>query len=294
MRQNKLSPFIVHTFFIVATVACLFPFILLIMASLTSSDALITDGYSLFPSGINLEAYQYIWDQGSVITSAYGITVLITVIGTVVGVIISALIAYPLSRNDMPFRRTIAFIVFFSMLFNGGLVSSYLVYTQVFDIKDTLFALLVPNLLTNGFLIFMIRTFFSSSVPVPVLESAYIDGSSEFRIFYQIILPLSIPIMATASITAAIFYWNDWNNGLIYLTESRLFSIQNLLNRMLSDAQFLQNNSLGGYSTSMAINVPLESVRLAMGVMGMLPLIIAYPFFQRYFVGGLSLGAVKG
>ncbi|OMF38854.1 sugar ABC transporter permease [Paenibacillus sp. FSL H8-0548] len=294
MPQKRLNPYIVHSIFILAAVSCLFPVVLLIMASLTSSDSLIVDGYSLFPKNIDFEAYQYLWNQGTTIFSAFGISTLITVVGTIAGVIISALIAYPLSRQDMPFRKIIAFLVFFSMLFNGGLVSAYLVYTEIFHIKNTLLALLLPNLLTNGFLIFLIRTFFTTSVPIPVIESAYIDGAGEGLIFRKIVLPLSLPIMATSAITVAIVYWNDWNNGLIYLTDPQLFGIQNLLNRMLSDAQFFQSNSLGGQNVALTSNVPLESVRLAMGVVGMLPLIIAYPFFQKYLIGGLTIGAVKG
>lgn len=294
MPSNRIHPWFVNGVFIAATVVCLLPFLLLIMASLTNDETLIRQGYALIPDRISFDAYSYVFSRSSEIMRAYGITILVTLLGTSVGLFISALIAYPLSRQGLPLRNLIGFIVFFSMLFNGGLVSTYLVYTQLFDLKNTLLALIVPGLLTNGFIIFMIRTFFSFSVPMPIIESAYIDGASEMRIFLRIVVPLSLPVLSTAGLTMLIFYWNDWNNGLLYLTDPKLYSMQNLLNRMLSDAQFLQQNSLGGYSSSIQEKIPLESVRMAMGVIGFLPIAIAYPFFQKYLVGGLATGAVKG
>jgi putative aldouronate transport system permease protein len=158
--------------------------------------------------------------------------------------------------------------------------------------KNTLMALIIPGLLTNGFFILLIRTFFANSIPVQIIESAYIDGATEFKIFYRMVLPLSLPILATIGLMLTINYWNDWFNGLIYITESELFSIQNLLNRMLVNIQFLQQNNLGGQQ--MAVNPPMNSVRMAMAVIGILPLILIYPFFQKYFVKGLTIGAVKG
>ncbi len=224
--------------------------------------------------------------------NSYGITILITAVGTFVGLLISALLAYPLSRRDMPLRGILSFLVFFTLLFNGGLVPTYLIYTEVFHMKNTLMALIIPGLLTNGFFILLIRTFFANSIPIQIIESAYIDGASEFKIFYRMVLPLSLPILATIGLMLTINYWNDWFNGLIYITEPKLFSIQNLLNRMLVNIQFLQQNNLGGQQ--MSTNPPMNSVRMAMAVIGILPLILIYPFFQKYFVKGLTIGAVKG
>ncbi|OMF38103.1 sugar ABC transporter permease [Paenibacillus sp. FSL H8-0548] len=283
---------VVHAIFIILVVLCLFPFVLLIMSSFTEESAIVSNGYSFWPSEFSLDAYSYLWIQKAAMFNSYGITILITIIGTFVGLLISALLAYPLSRRDLPMRSLLSFLVFFTLLFNGGLVPTYLIYTEVFHMKNTLMALIIPGLLTNGFFILLIRTFFANSIPVQIIESAYIDGATEFKIFYRMVLPLSLPILATIGLMLTINYWNDWFNGLIYITEPKLFSIQNLLNRMLVNIQFLQQNNLGGQQ--IAANPPMNSVRMAMAVIGILPLILIYPFFQKYFVKGLTIGAVKG
>lgn len=294
MKTNQMNQTAVHIILILLSAACLFPFLLLFMASITDEQSIVKDGYTLFPSHFSFAAYDYLWNQASTMARSYGITILITIVGTFVGLLISSLLAYPLSRKDMPIRGFLAFIVFFTLLFNGGLVPTYLVYTELFHMKNTLLALIVPGLLTNGFFVLLIRSFFSTSIPVPIIESAYIDGASEFKIFYKIVLPLSLPILATIGLMLTISYWNDWFNGLIYITEPKLFSIQNLLNRMLSNIQFLQQNNLGGNSSAAAASIPMNSVRMAMAVIGIVPIICIYPFFQRYFVKGLTIGAVKG
>lgn len=294
MKSNQMNPWFVNGVLLIITCACVFPFLLLFMASITDEKAIIQEGYSLLPSKLSWAAYSYLLADAATLLRSYGITVFVTVVGTAVGLLISCLIAYPLSRSDMPLRNVLSFIVFFTLLFNGGLVSTYLVYTEIFHIKNSITALIVPGLLTNGFYILLIRSFFSTSIPTQVIESAFIDGASEFRTFYRIVLPLSLPIMATIGLMLTISYWNDWFNGLIYITDSKLFSIQNLLNRILSDIQFLQKTSLGTNQSGATSKIPLDTVRMAMAVIGMAPIICAYPFFQKYFVKGLTLGAVKG
>ncbi|MDI4648436.1 MULTISPECIES: carbohydrate ABC transporter permease [Cohnella] len=291
MKTNDMNQPVVHAIFIVLAALCVIPFLLLFMSSISSESSIVNNGYSFWPKQFSLEAYTYLWSQKLAMFNSYGVTILITVIGTFVGLLISALLAYPLSRQDLPIRGFLSFLVFFTLLFNGGLVPTYLIYTEVFHMKNTLMALIVPGLLTNGFFILLIRTFFANSIPVQIIESAYIDGASEFKIFYRMVLPLSLPILATIGLMLTINYWNDWFNGLVYITEPQLFSIQNLLNRMLSNIQFLQQNNLGGQN--MAVNLPMNGVRMAMAVVGILPLILIYPFFQKYFVKGLTIGAVK-
>jgi ABC-type sugar transport system, permease component len=293
MRSNDMNQTLVNLFFILASAACIFPFLLLFIASFSSEQSILTKGYSLFPSEWSLEAYRYLWRNVDAIGRSYGITVLITAVGTTVGLFISALLAYPLSRTDMPLKNTLSFIVFFTMLFNGGLVPTYLIYTEVFHIKNTLWALIVPGLLTNGFFILLIRTFFRNSIPKEVIESAYIDGAAEFKIFFRIVMPLSLPILATIGLMLGIAYWNDWFNGLIYITDSKLYSLQNLLNRMLQNIQFLQQTNLGGRAEG-ATSLPTNAVRMAMAVIGIVPILLIYPFFQKFFVKGLTIGAVKG
>jgi putative aldouronate transport system permease protein len=293
MKSNHMNQYAVNLIFILMACASIFPFVLLVMASFTDQKAIINDGYSLLPSVFSLEAYKYMMKSSTSLFRAYGITVFITIFGTVVGLAISTMLAYPLSRSDMPLRKVMSFLVFFTLLFNGGLVSTYLIYTEFFHIKNTIWALIIPGLLTNGFYILLIRTFFSTSIPAGIIESAYIDGASEFKIFYRIVLPLSLPILATIGLMLGISYWNDWFNGLIFVTDSKFFSIQNMLNRMLSDIQFLQKSSMTNAAQASS-NIPTDSVRMAIAVIGIVPIFCAYPFFQKFFVKGLTLGAVKG
>jgi putative aldouronate transport system permease protein len=274
---------------------CLLPFLLLVITSFSDETAILREGYSFFPSKFSLEAYEFLWSESSDIFRAYGITVLVTVVGTFVGLSMTALLSYPLSRSDMPIRKQLSFFVFFTLLFNGGLVPTYLVYTQLFDMKNTLFALIIPGLLTNGFYVLIMRTFFTTNIPPAVIESASMDGAGEFKIFFRIVLPLSLPILATVGLMQTIGYWNDWFNGLIYITDSKLFSLQNLLNRILLNAQFLASSAMSNNTEiSASAKIPLDSVRMAMAAIGTLPLLCAYPFFQKYFVKGLVIGAVKG
>jgi putative aldouronate transport system permease protein len=180
------------------------------------------------------------------------------------------------------------------MLFNGGLVPTYLLYTHYLNMKNTLFALLIPGLLLNGFNVMIIRTYFATNIPDAVIESALVDGAGKIKTFFRIVLPLSYPIMATIGLFSGIAYWNDWYNGLIYLTEAKLFSIQNILNRILLEVQFLQNADIGGHSGGLAQKIPMTSVRMAIAAITIIPILIAYPFFQKYFVKGIMMGSVKG
>lgn len=274
------------------TLACVFPFFILVSASFTDDMEIVRNGYSLIPRDFSLDAYHYLWNDSARIFKAYGITIFITVVGTVLGLLLIAMLAYPLSRKDMPFRKTMAFYVFFTMLFNGGLVPTYLLYTNIFDLKNTVWALIIPTLLINAFYVIIMRTFFSTTIPFAIIESAYIDGAKEFKIFTRIILPLSVPVLATVGLFQTIQYWNDWFNGLIYITDKNYYSLQNLLNRILLDIQFLRTSD--DIVGQMNNDIPLQSMRMAMAAIGVIPIIIAYPFFQKYFVKGITIGAVKG
>nr|WP_138755210.1 carbohydrate ABC transporter permease [Paenibacillus sinopodophylli] len=275
---------------------CLLPFVLLIMTSFTDETMILREGYSFFPSKFSLDAYAFLWNDKENIFRAYFTTIMVTLVGTFAGLSISSLLSYPMARKEMPMRKALAFFVFFTLLFNGGLVPTYFIYTQVFELKNTMMALIIPGLLTNGFFVLIMRTFFMNSIPVPIIESASIDGAGEFKIFFKIVLPLSLPILATIGLMQTIGYWNDWFNGLIYITDSKLFSLQNLLNRILLNAQFIQSNasSMNMSDISAGAKIPMETIRMAMAVIGVVPLLCAYPFFQKYFVKGLVIGAVKG
>ena len=219
---------------------------------------------------------------------------LVTLLGTCGNLILTTLLAYPLSRKDMPGRAAFTFIVFFTMLFNGGLVPTYLLYTRYLGIKNTLAGLLVPSLLMNVYFVLIMRTFFQNSIPSALIESAQIDGASEMRTFVSIVLPMGKPIIATVGLFAGIAYWNDWYNGMIYITKSNLFSIQQLLMRMLNDIQFLQANSSFVGAEDYISKIPGVTVRMSIAVVGILPILLVYPFVQNNFVKGIAIGAVKG
>lgn len=290
-REDRKWQFAAHCIFIFLSFLAIMPFILLVIASFTDDKTAILKGYTYFPEKWSLDAYRYILGEATTIFRAYGITILVTVTGTIVSLLMTAMLAYMLSQYGLPFGRILNFLVIFTMLFNGGLVPTYLIYTSVFEIKDTLFALLVPNLLMGGFNIILAKNYFKFSIPIELFESARMDGAHEFKILQVIVLPLSKPIMATIGLMTAIAYWNDWQNGLYYLNNSKLYSIQNILNEINTSVQFLATNSISGVNIT---EIPTTTVRMAIAVVGILPIIVAYPFFQKYFVKGITLGAVKG
>jgi len=293
MKGDKLIKVISHLILAIVSLSCLIPFILLFVSSFTDESILIKNGYSFFPAKWSLEAYKYLLEKWDVIGRAYGITIFVTIIGTAACLIITSMLAYPLSNKALKGRNVFTFLVVFSMLFNGGLVPTYLMYTKFFDIKNTIYALIIPKLLLSGFNILLMKSFFSNNIPTAIIESAKIDGAGEYRIFFKIILPLSLPIMATVGLMSGLFYWNDWNNGLIYITDQKLYSIQLVLNQMITNIQYIATSDLGSNSTS---NTPLPStsVRMAIAVVVIVPVLIAYPFFQKFFVKGITVGAVKG
>lgn len=267
------------------------PFLLLVIASFTDEAAAIANGYSYLPEKWSLDAYRYIANEAQTIFRAYGVTIFVTVVGTVTSLVITSMLAYMLSKEGLPGRKVINFMLVFTMLFSGGLVPSYIVYASMLHIKDTIFALIVPNMLMGAFNVILIRNYFTNSIPKELLEAARIDGAKELPILFKIVIPLAKPIMATAGMMTAMGYWNDWQNGLYYLNDTSLYSIQNILNAINTSVQFLASNSVSGVKFS---DIPSTTVRMAIAVVGILPLIIAYPFFQKYFVKGLTIGGVKG
>lgn len=273
---------------------CIFPVLLLFMSSITSEASLLKNGYSVFPEEFGFDAYRYLWMSREKILRAYGMTIAQTSVGTSLSVVVTTLLAYPLSRKDLPGRNVIAFYIFFTMLFSGGMIPSYMMWTQMFHIKDTFFALIFPSLFLSGFAVIMMRTYFSTNIPDNVLEAAKIDGASEVKILFRIVLPMSKPILSTVGLMTALAYWNDWMNGLYYLTKrTDLYTIQNLLNRLITSADFLSNNQANSLLAA-NIQVPSVGVRMAVAVIAILPILVIYPFFQKGFVKGIVIGGVKG
>lgn len=275
------------------SVIMVFPFLLLIAASFTDNEAVLRYGYSLIPRKFSLTAYQYIWTERVQIFRAYFVTIAVTVLGTAAGVMISLLYGYALSKKDFPGRKFFAFYLFFTMLFNGGLIPTYIWYTRYLHIKNTIWGLIVPGLLMGAYNVIMIRTYYQNSVPGELAEAARIDGAGEFKTFFKIYMPLSKPIVATMAMFIGLAYWNDWTNGLYYITDNKLFSIQQLLNNILRTIEYLSKNP---YSSSLALTtkMPEETVRMAIAVVGMIPVFLLFPMLQKYFVKGITVGSVKG
>ena len=225
---------------------------------------------------------------------AYAVSFELTAAGTLLSLVVTTLLAYAISKKDMPGKGILTFYIFFTMLFNGGLVPTYINYVNVFHIKDTFWALLIPGLVTNGFNILLMKSYFASSIPDEIMEAAYIDGASETQTFLRIAVPLAKPIIATIGLFSGIAYWNDWNNGYVYLNKRQdLFSIQNLLNRIVQNIQYLTQSGDSNAAALLA-DLPTVSVRMAMAIAGVLPVLVIYPFVQNNFVKGITLGGVKG
>lgn len=291
-KGRKIYQAFIHTVLILVTLCMVLPLLLLFMSSITEENTLIANGYSFFPEKFSLAAYEYIIRQASTVFRAYGITVFVTAVGTVMSLAMTSLTAFPLSIRNLPGRRILSFIVFFTMLFSGGLVPSYIMWTTVFGVRNTLAAYIFPNFLMSAFNVILMRTFFQSSIPGEIYEAAQIDGASYLKIYRKIVLPLSKPILVTIGLFTGLTYWNDWTNGLYYISESKMLSIQALLNRMVQDIAALAANS--GAPSGAMMQIPQVSIRMAIAFVAILPILVVYPFLQRYFAGGIMLGAVKG
>lgn len=296
MRDKPFSKYqiLVNVVMILWTIIVILPFLLLFMSSITEENTLVANGYSFFPEKFSLASYQYLASSWNQIGRAYLVTIFVTVVGTVIHVFLAALMAYPLSIKNLPGRNILAFFVFFTMLFNGGIVPSYIMWTGTFHIKDTIWAQLIPNLLLSGWNVMMIRTYFSNSIPDSLYEAAEIDGASQFKIFSTIVLPLGKPILVTMGTFAGLAYWNDWLNGLYYIVkETDLYNIQNLLNQMVQNIQFLSQSSNSNVSGALS-SIPATGVQMAIAFVAILPIMLIFPFFQKYYAKGITVGAVKG
>ena len=285
---NRIAT-IILTFLVVIT---LLPIVLLVIASFTKEQVLIQNGYTFFPKALSLDAYYYMVKQGTVIVRSYGVSFLVTVFGTVLSVLVTTTLAYPMARKSFRYKNILSFFVFFTMLFNGGIVPSYIMWSRFFHIKNTIWALIIPNYLVTAFNVILVKNFYHNNVPDALVEAAQIDGASELKTFYKIMFPLSRPVVATISLFTGLCYWNDWTNGLYYVDNEKLFSIQLLLMKIMNNIQALKaNTTLMGTGN---VELPGTSVRMAMAFVGILPILIVYPFVQKYLVEGVVIGAVKG
>ncbi len=268
---------------------CLLPFIMLISGSFTSEQAIRFEGYSIFLREFTTEAYEMIFKYPEKILKAYGVSIFITVIGTIAGLFFLTMTAYVISRKDFKYRNVISFYFYFTTLFNGGMVCTYIFYIQYLHLKDNLLALILPMMM-NVFYLLIMRSFIAA-IPVALIESAKIDGAGEFRIFIQIILPLLKSGLATIGLFIALGYWNDWYNAMLYLNSEEKYPLQYMLYNMLQKQEAMaQMASQVGRRVE---NLPTSGLKLAMAVVATGPIVLLYPFVQKYFVSGMMIGGVK-
>lgn len=294
MSDEKKFRLVVTIILTLFSIVALFPLVLLVVASFTEENELITRGYQILPRKWSLEAYRYMVRQASTITRAYLVTIGTTVVGTILSILLTSSIAYPMARKNFKYRNALSFFVYFTMLFNGGLVPQYIMWTTIFHIKNTYFALIIPNLLMSAFNIFLVRNYYSNSLPDALFEAAQLDGASEFGIYTKVVFLLSKPVIATIGLFVALAYWNSWTNALYYVTDPRYFGIQNLLMRIMKNIEYLRTGAAELSAEGQAVSLPGNSIRMALAFVGILPIIIVYPMLQKYFIKGVVVGAVKG
>lgn len=281
-------------FFFLAAI-CVIPVLFVIIISLSSEQSIAQHGYQFFPKEWSMESYEFLWKSKNMIGKALGVSVLVTGIGTVVGVLLTTSMGYVISRSSYRLKGFLTMIVFIPMIFNGGLVSSYFINSTFLNLSETIWALILP-MAVSSFNVVICKTFFKSTIPDSIIESAKIDGAAQLRIFFGIVLPISLPLIATIALFLCFGYWNDWWLSMLYITDRNMFSLQALLMAIEKNIEFMSQNSamLGISQAEMAASMPKESFRMAIAVVVILPIACAYPFFQKYFISGLTIGAVKG
>jgi len=293
-KQEKRYQRGITTAILILVVLTLSPFVLLLMSSVSSESSLIRNGYQFWPQTFSLDAYKYILRNSDTILKAYGLTIMTTAVGTLMSLFLTITLAYPLSRKKLKGRNVITFLIFFTMLFHGGVVPSYILWARYLKIKNTFWALVLPNLLINPFHLILMKNYFEHSIPQEIMEAAELDGAGPSGILGYVVLPMGKPIIATIAMFTILTYWNDWTNALYFVSDSRLWSLQILLQNILNNVQFLSKNSQVASQIGMSVtSIPSVSVRMAIAVLGVLPILVLFPFFQKYIVKGISLGAVK-
>jgi putative aldouronate transport system permease protein len=292
--NNEIHPIslgLIHLCFIIFALICIIPFLAVISISFTSDKDIGQYGYRLIPKHINFDAYRVILNAPQQIIHAYLITIIITVVGTFFALLICSMLAYTISRNDYKYKKILTFYIFFTMLFSGGLVPWYILIVKYLHLKDTIMALILPYLVVQWF-VMLLRTFFQK-ISISLIESAKLDGASEWRIFLTIVLPLSKPALATVGLMLSLQYWNDWWLSLLYIDSNlNIMPLQFLLYRTMSNIAFI-NANIDKFSSLQNIQFPAESARMAMVVLAAGPMLFIFPFFQKYFVKGLTIGSLK-
>ncbi len=297
-RFNRVHPFTNGLFTVLFTLLaliCIIPVIFVAIISFSSDESIRQIGYSFIPKEWSLEAYKYLWNERSMIGRATFISIVVTLTGTILGLYLTATMGYCLSRPNFKLKGFLTWVVFIPMIFSGGLVATYNVYTTVLHINNTLWVLILP-MAVSSFNVVICKTFFKTTIPYSIIESAKIDGAPQLQIFFQIVLPISLPVLATIGLFLTFAYWNDWWLSLMYINDKKLHSLQAVLMGVEKSVEYLAQSAstMGITSAEYIAKMPRESMRMAMAVVIIVPIACAYPFFQKYFVSGLTIGAVKG
>lgn len=296
-RFNQVKPFtniIFNLLFLCLALISLIPVLFVVAISLTKEASIEEFGYQLIPKVISMDGYIFLYQQANMILKALGISVFVTIAGTVIGVLLTTSMGYVLSRPQYRLKKFITWMVFIPMIFNGGMVSSYYINVSQLHLKDSVWALILP-LAVSSFNVLICKTFFRTTIPDALVESAKIDGAAQLRIFFSIVLPISLPVLATIGLFLCFGYWNDWFQSMLYIDNQDMYSLQALLNKIMNQADYLAKNAatIGISAAEMSAKMPKESARMAIAVLIVIPIACAYPFFQRYFTSGLTIGAVK-
>ena len=292
MKHESKANIFNHIILIILCFAIIAPFIILVSASFSDEMQLAKEGYGLLPRGTSLEAYKFVFKNPRTITDAYAVTIFVSTCYTLMATFLMACVAYPLTKSDMVGRNQLNFYFYFSSLFGGGLIPMYILLTQYLHLNDTLWVYLLPHLISPWY-IFMMRTFFKN-IPGEISESAYIDGANEYTIFFKIIIPLSKPVLATVALMMFLAKWNSWMDSMLYMEKERLMMLQYQLQRIMNNIKLLQNSEVDVSQLISAKDIPGETARMAMAVVAAGPALCIFPFFQKYFVKGLTVGSVKG
>jgi putative aldouronate transport system permease protein len=288
---TRMFNFTAAVVLIVLSVLCMLPFVIILSGSFTDNDTIISSGYSILPRDVTLDAYKTIFENPKDMLLAYQVTALVTLIGTVVGLLLIAMTGFVLSRKEFRCRNIISFMIYFTSIFGGGLVPWYYMYAGVLQSKGTLFPIIVPALM-SPFLIILMRTFIVSALPDEITEAAIVDGAGNFTIFGRIVLPVITPGLATIGLFLALGYWNDWYRSSLFSTNSSTWTLQYYLYNIINRAEALR--SIAAQAGVVITNLPRQSVKLAMAIVVTGPILLLYPFVQKYFVTGITVGAVKG
>lgn len=299
-RLNRIKPttnFLFNLMFLILALACFLPIIFIFVISVTDNDVIRKEGYQIFVTARTFsgDAYKYLWSQRQTILHAMWVSIYVTVLGTVLGVMLTSLMGYVLSRTEHKLNNFLTILVFIPMVFGGGMTASYVINTQVLHLFDTMWVLIIP-LAVSSFNVTIARTFFRTTIPDGIIESAKIDGASQWTVFFRIILPISKPVLATIGLFLAFGYWNDWFQAKLYIKSDSLKSLQAMLDSMQKNLEYLTKNPTALLTTTSDLkkNMPQESVRMAIAFVVAVPIACVYPFFQKYFISGLTVGAVKG